>query len=251
MTAATEFYLKPSMGGATALGRNKAMEENESNANWNQRERNIKTGSAIPEIAVLCRYNFLRSIFVKLLRNSNVSSVVRGYNSIDEFVVDCHDDDTVIMIDDSGSDGIFDLLERNIEIFGNAVLRPKFILISDIKSHAYIEKAFALGAKGFIDPSTSVDVALAAIGLVWAGGQFLPRRSLGCPLEGKAAGEKPLARSALSPREAEIVNHLQAGRRNKEISYLLNLKQSTVAVHIRNIIQKLNVKSRMDLIKSC
>ncbi|MGN8119665.1 helix-turn-helix transcriptional regulator [Labrys sp. 22185] len=205
----------------------------------------------IPEIVVFCKYNLLRGILVRLLTASGVSPVIRGYESKDELIVDSHDNNSVVLVCDFGSDGVPSSLERNMEIINDSVSSPKMIVISDAGEHSYISRAFELGAKGFIGPGTSVDIALAAINLVWAGGEFLPAHSLSQPFGGRAtAGKKTLARNGLSPREVEIVDYLRAGHRNKEISYILNIKESTVAVHIRNIIQKLNVENRMDLIRA-
>lgn len=53
--------------------------------------------------------------------------------------------------------------------------------------------------------------------------------------------------SLLTPRESEILNLLVQGLSNKLIARELNIVDSTVKVHVKNIFKKLNFKSRMEI----
>ena len=52
----------------------------------------------------------------------------------------------------------------------------------------------------------------------------------------------------LTSREKEIVEKIKEGASHKEISELLNISQKTVAKHIQNIYDKLNVSSKTELL---
>ena len=52
--------------------------------------------------------------------------------------------------------------------------------------------------------------------------------------------------SGLSPREREVVRLLAAGRTNKEIAQDLFLSPRTVDMHVRNILRKLDCRSRVE-----
>lgn len=54
--------------------------------------------------------------------------------------------------------------------------------------------------------------------------------------------------SSLSPREAEVLNLILRGRRNKEVAAGLFISIKTVEFHIKNIFIKLGVKNRIELI---
>ena len=51
--------------------------------------------------------------------------------------------------------------------------------------------------------------------------------------------------STLTPREMEILGYLAAGHSNKVIARHLDLAESTIKVHVQNILRKLNLSSRV------
>ena len=53
--------------------------------------------------------------------------------------------------------------------------------------------------------------------------------------------------SGLTKREQEILNHLCAGMSNKAIARELNISDSTVKVHIKHLLRKFNLKSRLEI----
>lgn len=52
-------------------------------------------------------------------------------------------------------------------------------------------------------------------------------------------------REKLSPREMEIILLLAKGASNKEVARALNVAESTVKIHVQNILKKLNLSSRV------
>lgn len=52
-------------------------------------------------------------------------------------------------------------------------------------------------------------------------------------------------RNGLTSREREILTHLAKGQSNKEIARSLELAESTVKIHVQNILRKLNLSSRV------
>ncbi len=60
----------------------------------------------------------------------------------------------------------------------------------------------------------------------------------------QAQHENPM--QLLTPREEEILNWLVKGSSNKEIARILEISESTVKVHVQNILKKFNVTSRVE-----
>ena len=57
---------------------------------------------------------------------------------------------------------------------------------------------------------------------------------------------RPNRFSSLTPREFEILRHLAEGQSNKEIARDLGITDGTVKLHVRSILRKLEVRSRVE-----
>ena len=94
-----------------------------------------------------------------------------------------------------------------------------------------------------------VRVAAEAIGLARAGGIFVPASSilrLREVIHAASGSARPLS-AMFTTREAGVVEALRQGKPNKIIAYELNLCESTVKVHIRNIMKKLKATNRTEM----
>ncbi|WEX91232.1 response regulator transcription factor [Sinorhizobium garamanticum] len=124
------------------------------------------------------------------------------------------------------------------------------IVLADTDDLAQIMKALEYGAKGYIPSSVSIDVCIEAIDLAMAGGTFVPASSVFAMrrlLESAGnAVTRPLA-GMFTARQAEVVEALRRGKANKIIAYELNLRESTVKVHIRNIMKKVKATNRTEV----
>jgi len=66
-------------------------------------------------------------------------------------------------------------------------------------------------------------------------------------LQGKSAlPEKKTPLSTLTPREREIIEHLAFGQSNKVIARELGITDGTVKLHVKAILRKLEVSSRVE-----
>src|ERR1041384_2714250 len=73
-----------------------------------------------------------------------------------------------------------------------------------------------------------------------------PRRRDGVVLQ-FPTGEAHIGRSALTPRQREIAGLISQGRSNAAIAEQLVLTQGTVANHVANILQRLDLDSRTQI----
>jgi DNA-binding NarL/FixJ family response regulator len=126
--------------------------------------------------------------------------------------------------------------------------RPTIVL-SDGDELEQIISVLDSGARGYIPTDLTLDVAIEAVRLVRAGGVFVPASSL---VAARRTGEtgNGTARSAggiFTARQAAVVDALRRGKANKVIAYELKMRESTVKVHVRNIMKKLNAKNRTEV----
>jgi two-component system, NarL family, nitrate/nitrite response regulator NarL len=104
-------------------------------------------------------------------------------------------------------------------------------------------RALQLGARGILKKTLPVESLLECLRAVGRGDVWI---------EGTLSDQVVGAldrRSAprLTPREKEIVHHVCAGLKNKEIAEALRITAGTVKVHLMHIFEKTGVKDRFEL----
>jgi two-component system response regulator NreC len=120
------------------------------------------------------------------------------------------------------------------------------------RSEEYFFEMLKAGASGYVLKGAETNELINAIRDVSAGGVFLQpsmtKRLLQDYLDrlNKAHG---LDRPELTPREKEIVHLLADGYSNKEIAERLYVSLSTIHTHRTNIMRKLNLSSRHELVQ--
>ena len=109
------------------------------------------------------------------------------------------------------------------------------------------------GASGFVVKNATVAGFLQTIRWVAEGREVLPPALTGALFSHLArhAGEHPSARSLvavrMTRREREIVDLIADGRSNKDIARQLHLSPHTVKSHVRNVLEKLALHTRLQL----
>ena len=73
----------------------------------------------------------------------------------------------------------------------------------------------------------------------------LPSAPAALPRNAAAPGAEAAELDKLSPREREILRFIARGQSNKEIARALELAESTVKIHVQNMLRKLNLSSRV------
>ena len=111
------------------------------------------------------------------------------------------------------------------------------IVLTTYQGDEDIRKAIAAGAQAYLVKGMSHLKLLDAIRSVRAGHQYFPR-SIRNSVPGK------LNRSALSPRELDILRLIVKGLNNQEIADTLSITRGTVKWHVNIILRRLDVNDR-------
>ena len=147
---------------------------------------------------------------------------------------------------------------RMPEIDGLALLRriraegietPALILtMSD--SEADLSAALRAGVRGYLLKDMEPEDVIAAIGNA-ARGELTVAPSMTLKLaqllqSGSKGNDRRGMLASLTEREREILDHLARGESNKTIARALDISHDTVKLHVRHILSKLNLSSRVE-----
>ena len=126
------------------------------------------------------------------------------------------------------------------------------VILSEIEDVSDVLQAFELGVRGYIPPTVSLEVAVSAMRLVAAGGIYVPASILArCEQlirQRPAANVDEESASLFTSKQMLVIDALRKGKANKIIAYDLNMCESTVKVHVRNIMKRLKARNRTEVV---
>lgn len=138
-----------------------------------------------------------------------------------------------------------DVIERIGKLTAEFDPKP-VIILSDTDDIVQIINAIDCGVRGYIPSSVTIEVCIEAIKLVLAGCVFLPASSVLARRKDIASDMTQHGRLAelFTPRQIKVANAMRLGKPNKIIAYELDMCESTVKVHVRNIMKKIDARNR-------
>jgi DNA-binding NarL/FixJ family response regulator len=156
-------------------------------------------------------------------------------------------------------------VEDDLALVAESCLNASIALISNRDDEATALAAMQRGVRGFFPTSLPIEVAVAGLRLVLAGGVYRPlpiielsktpgleqsySRALASAYS--ANGDKsPVDRSTsdFTPREQQVLTELELGLPNKLIAAKLNLSENTVKMHIQHIMRKCAARNRTEAV---
>lgn len=165
-------------------------------------------------------------------------------------------------------------VEGHLSIIKECCPNAHVALLSNRDDEASASAAMKRGVRGFVPTSIAVEIAVAGLRLVLAGGVYRPLPFIGqngvadlaASDDGgvsepavqnrtrqcrngdatKSVGERTTAE--LTPREQEVLAALNLGLPNKLIAARLNLSENTVKMHIQHIMRKCSARNRTEAV---
>lgn len=136
----------------------------------------------------------------------------------------------------------------DIERLTNECPKIPLVLLSDCQNPKHILGVLRGNVRGYIPSLLASAMLVQASRLVRAGGMFIPPNVLparGGPQETNEGSEPGReAPRDFTPRQTEVFQLLRKGKSNKVIAYELGMQESTVKVHVRQIMRKLKATNR-------
>jgi two-component system response regulator NreC len=117
----------------------------------------------------------------------------------------------------------------------------------------YLQEFFRIGARGFVLKKSTGRELIQAIRAVYRGERYVDASLAGHVISsyfGSRTREKKAGRlDLLTPREREVCRLLAYGHTNAEIAERLSISERTVETHRSNIMAKLDLNTRADVVR--
>ena len=120
-----------------------------------------------------------------------------------------------------------------------AVPHTPILVAADCDDPERAHRILRAGARGFLPASHSLKILIGALERVRTGGTYVPLTlTEAAPIAERAPWR------ALTRRQYDVLALIAEGKANKLIADALNMSESTVKAHVKQIIRRLNVANR-------
>ncbi|WP_157962020.1 LuxR C-terminal-related transcriptional regulator [Acuticoccus kandeliae] len=202
---------------------------------------------AINEIVLIDPQSLVRECMARSISPICPDATVVEFDAVDSWLAVRDPDAAPLVIynmpDDAGHD------EAQIDALREFIHKAqpaKVIVLARSNDVLCMIDAIECGAVGYIPMGAKLDDLVSALRICAAGSVFVQRNTLMSLRDfvRPAASTKPQLSSYFTERQLAVARALRRGSANKTIAYELDLCESTVKVHIRNIMRKLKVSNR-------
>lgn len=126
------------------------------------------------------------------------------------------------------------------------------VILTMHEDEYYLQELLRIGVRGYVLKKSTGTEVLQAIRAVYRGDSYIDpalAKFVISPYVGRSSGKKKSRLDILTKREQEVLELLVYGHTNAEVAEKLFISDRTVETHRTNIIGKLGLKSRADLVR--
>jgi DNA-binding NarL/FixJ family response regulator len=204
----------------------------------------------VPTFCVIDSRRLAGESLVRGLQSADASALFMHYTGLTDWSESDNAESPLVLLYVSGlSEAENRDMARRVQLLAGKKTATAFIVMSDREDVAFVMSWLQVGVRGFVPTSLRLAVVVQVLRLVRAGGVFVPSTVVlqmsKSPID--AAGSALASPAALSSKEALVAKEVRLGTPNKLIAYRLNMCESTVKVHVRNIMRKMNAKNRTQI----
>lgn len=143
--------------------------------------------------------------------------------------------------------GIQELLYPAIQVRQSP--HSRVVLISNNESVAYVRAMLSAGVLGYILRKASEQELFLAIRNAHQGRRFIDPRLSDCLADVLLGRDEHTSEAPLSQRELQVLQGIVRGFTSREVAEQLRLKTNTIETYRLRIYDKLNLKTRADLVE--
>lgn len=187
-------------------------------------------------VAIADDHPLFRSALNGALQELNDTCDVAEAENLDQAITLVEQQDIDLLLLDlkmPGNDGLMGLMRVRAEFPHLAV-----VVVSASEDAGTIHQIKSLGASGFISKSSSIETITNGIASVFAGNMVFPDIMV------EEVNETAEKLKLLTPKQFRVLQLIAQGALNKQIGYMLDIKETTVKSHISDIFKKLGINNR-------
>ena len=125
------------------------------------------------------------------------------------------------------------------------------IMLTASEDEVHVASALKAGARGYMLKGTNGQELVSVVQAIAGGNSYVAPNLAARLLSKKRETIADDDLDDLTPRETEVVSFIRRGMSNKEIARAFNCSERTVKHHMTNIMQKLNVRNRVQVALRC
>ena len=123
------------------------------------------------------------------------------------------------------------------------------LMLSMHEDDRYMYESLEAGASGYVLKRAADTDLIDAVRTVARGERFISPSAGEAVVEAWREGRAPVAAEPLSPRELEVVKLIAEAHTNRQIAEVLSLSEKTVESHRANVLSKLGMRDRVELVR--
>lgn len=197
-------------------------------------------------IGLIDSYQFSQECLIKAFDGLEPRPVISPFDTVEYCIAESASDFDLIVYYRHASESSGKVVVDDVAAIREAFKTAPIVVLSDAEDAEHpntIRSVLKSGAQGFIPTrKTGIPITFAAIRFITAGGVFAPLDLLLSRRPERVVEAAP--QNQLTPRQLAVLKHLQQGKANKIIAHELGMSESTVKVHVRNIMRKAGATNR-------
>lgn len=191
-------------------------------------------------VIVAYQHTLLREGITALLRDAGFNVIGQAGSAVALCQIVAVDDPDVILLDWEFPEGALEV----IRVLADEASTAAIVVLMRPQATGAFSHVVQTGASGYLSVNLSGEEFIHSMRML-ARGDFVVSREMADALKDELISESTKQpKEGLSDREREVINLLARGATNREIAQRLTITENTVKVHLRRILDKLNLRNR-------
>ncbi len=186
--------------------------------------------------------SFVRECIVKSLQAGGLTGTVNGFPDVASYLERAPDVQMASMVLLSALHTTSHKLDQDLERLRLYCRDAAKIVIIEHVDRPLNQYAIQNGLRGVFPANLPLQVAIEALKWIRAGGVYIPAN------DGEQRHNATALEALFTSKQIKVIEGLKKGKSNKSIAYELNICESTVKVHVRAIMRKLECRSRTEVV---